>query len=675
MKRRFQWTQRRAVALLALACAALLEVLYGCAGERGVESFVDENIGEVASALTCDYVNCVAPDACHTVAASCGSSSGKCVFTALPDGTSCATGEVCSSGTCTSDCFIGNQLFAAGTVNPADSCQVCTPMTTTTSWTASATNGASCGPGLVCSTGSCVAGCYVSGTLYSSGTANPGNPCQVCTPSSSTTAWSNLADGTSCTGGDVCGGGVCLADCYIGGALYTPGAANPANACQVCMPPSSGNWVDQPDGTSCAPGELCSAGSCVAQCFIAGSWYGAGVANPADACQACVPSMATTGWSTAPDGTSCNDDDACTQTDTCQAGTCTGSNPVVCAALDSCHVAGTCDTTTGVCSNPTVANGTTCTGGVCQGGLCNNINLCTKVTCTAQDQCHVAGTCAPATGICSNPTVANGTPCNDNNPDTSNDMCTAGVCAGVDNCTVACTPVDQCHLAGTCNPTTGVCTNPNKANGTACDDGNPNTINDMCTNGVCQGVVACATVTCAAVNQCHAVGTCQASTGTCTNPNKADGTDCGAGNPQMTGYVCSGGVCGPPDPCTGVTCAASDDCHEAGTCQPSSGTCTNPAKADGAACTGGACQAGACVAGADLCAGVTCTAVDSCHEAGTCNPTTGTCSSPAKADCSSTTDYYACAAAPRDGAPPVGALIGAALALAGLSRRRRSRRA
>src|SRR5207247_9484497 len=52
------------------------------------------------------------------------------------------------------------------------------------------------------------------------------------------------------------------------------------------------------------------------------------------------------------DGTACNDGNACTQTDTCQAGACVGSNPVVCSASDQCHVAGTCDTATGVCSNP-----------------------------------------------------------------------------------------------------------------------------------------------------------------------------------------------------------------------------------------------------------------------------------------------------------------------------------
>ena len=54
----------------------------------------------------------------------------------------------------------------------------------------------------------------------------------------------------------------------------------------------------------------------------------------------------------APNGTACNDGNACTQTDTCQAGVCAGANPVVCTASDQCHVAGTCNPTTGVCSNP-----------------------------------------------------------------------------------------------------------------------------------------------------------------------------------------------------------------------------------------------------------------------------------------------------------------------------------
>src|SRR5262249_21610262 len=51
-------------------------------------------------------------------------------------------------------------------------------------------------------------------------------------------------------------------------------------------------------------------------------------------------------------GTHCDDANACTRTDTCLNNQCVGSNPIVCVALDQCHVAGVCDPASGVCSNP-----------------------------------------------------------------------------------------------------------------------------------------------------------------------------------------------------------------------------------------------------------------------------------------------------------------------------------
>ena len=80
------------------------------------------------------------------------------------------------------------------------------------------------------------------------------------------------------------------------------------------------------------------------------------------------------------------------------------------------------------------------------------------VTCTASDQCHTAGTCNPATGVCSNPAKANGTACNDGNACTQTDTCQAGACTGANP--VTCAASDQCHVAGTCNPATGMCSNP-----------------------------------------------------------------------------------------------------------------------------------------------------------------------------------------------------------------------
>ena len=41
-----------------------------------------------------------------------------------------------------------------------------------------------------------------------------------------------------------------------------------------------------------------------------------------------------------------------------------------CMPLDQCHVAGSCDATSGTCSNPSAADGTPCTGGACFGGVC-----------------------------------------------------------------------------------------------------------------------------------------------------------------------------------------------------------------------------------------------------------------------------------------------------------------
>jgi hypothetical protein len=68
--------------------------------------------------------------------------------------------------------------------------------------------------------------------------------------------------------------------------------------------------------------------------------------------QQCATTLApgTCGTHT-PNGTACNDGSSCTQTDTCQAGVCVGSNPVVCGAIDECHTAGVCDPIAG-CSNP-----------------------------------------------------------------------------------------------------------------------------------------------------------------------------------------------------------------------------------------------------------------------------------------------------------------------------------
>ncbi len=114
---------------------------------------------------------------------------------------------------------------------------------------------------------------------------------------------------------------------------------------------------------------------------------------------------------------------------------------------------------------------------------------CFGVTCTALDQCHDVGVCDHATGACSSPARVDGTGCNDDNANTVGDVCTGGVCAGVDYCIgVICSALDQCHEAGVCDHATGICSNPASTDGTACSDGNACTQTDTCQAGVCRSL-------------------------------------------------------------------------------------------------------------------------------------------------------------------------------------------
>jgi hypothetical protein len=229
-------------------------------------------------------------------------------------------------------CLIGGTTYSVGTVNPTDPCQVCTVASSST-WS-NEPDGTYCGvtqrsvadrgsTGYVCSSGLCANDCFISSTLYTSGTANPSNACQLCTPSSSYSGWSNASDGTACAAGQVCSSGTCVSDCFIGGTLFPAGTVNPSNPCQLCTPGSSTTtWSSEPNGTACGAGEVCSSGSCVADCFIGGTLYTSGAANPSNACQHCTPASSTTTWSNASDGTSC-------ATGVCSSGTCAASTLTV----------------------------------------------------------------------------------------------------------------------------------------------------------------------------------------------------------------------------------------------------------------------------------------------------------------------------------------------------------
>ncbi len=121
----------------------------------------------------------------------------------------------------------------------------------------------------------------------------------------------------------------------------------------------------------------------------------------------------------------CDDNDLCTTDSVGADGGCVNT-PIVCTASDECHSAGTCDSASGACSNPAVTDGTACNDGnactqldTCQTGTCTGAD---PVVCTPSDQCH-GSTCDTTNGTCSNAPLPDGTACNDGITCTRLDTC------------------------------------------------------------------------------------------------------------------------------------------------------------------------------------------------------------------------------------------------------------
>src|SRR2546422_911655 len=81
---------------------------------------------------------------------------------------------------------------------------------------------------------------------------------------------------------------------------------------------------------------------------------------------------------------------------------------------------------------------------------------------------QAAGHCNPATGVCTDQPLPDGTPCEDGSACTRGDACRAGTC--IAGATTPCPAPDACHDPGQCDPNTGACNGPPKVDGTPCDD-------------------------------------------------------------------------------------------------------------------------------------------------------------------------------------------------------------
>jgi hypothetical protein len=565
-------------------------------------------------ATDCDDKNPCTADVCDA------STAFKCVHKSLSDGAACDDGNACNGGeTCSAGVCKAGTALSCDDANPctADKCDIKAGCVNTavSDGTACPVSG-NCGAGGACKAGKCAAAAGPN--------CDDNNPCTADScAGGSTCAHTPIAagvacsDGNSCNGNETCdGSGACKAG-------PTPDCDD-KNPCTVdsCLTAGGCGHVAGNDGAACVVSG--AAGSCTAGACMPTTVTCTDDGNP------CTAEVVVNGVCTHPaaaDDTACNDGNLCTQKDVCKSGACTGTLPVSCTGASACTTAGTCNPATGLCAGGTPKPaGTACDdSNLCTSNdACNATGQCVGAakTCAATDVCHAAGTCDPASGQCSNPNAANGKSCDDAVKCTTGDVCTNGTCGGA--AVVCAAPADSCHSQGVCTEATGVCTNPVKADGATCSDGNACTQTDTCAAGVCKGGNP---VSCSGSGACTDAGTCNPATGACSGgAPKPNGTACNDGKTCTTGDVCTNGTCGG----SAVVCPApTDACHVQATCSEATGTCPVALAPAGTACNdGNACTQTDTCSATGVCTGanpVSCTGASACTNAGTCNPATGQC--------------------------------------------------
>jgi hypothetical protein len=188
--------------------------------------------------------------------------------------------------------------------------------------------------------------------------------------------------------------------------------------------------------------------------------------------------------------------------------------------------------------------------------------------------------------LCTYTNKVNGTSCDDSNAGTVNDVCRAGVCAGVDPCSGITCPLDQCRVNPRC--LSGECFSSNAQNGIACNDNNTLTINDKCVSGKCVGDInPCIGVSCPDM-PCKKQGACNATRGGVCEYKKVskDSDACDDGDTATTADTCVAGVCIGFNLCRNVVCS-DEVCRSQGSCDSLTGQCVYKKKNKGLVCDDG----------------------------------------------------------------------------------------
>ncbi len=417
-------------------------------------------------------------------------------------------GDACSDGNvCTINDVLNASCVCTGTFQDTDgdgTCDANDPCNNNT-------DGNPCDDGDACTTGDVLDNCVCAGTFQDTdgdGTCDANDPCN------------NNTDGDACDDGDACTTGDVLDNCVCAGIFQDADGDGTCDASDPCP-----LLADLENGDPCDDGNANTENDVVTNCICAGTLLG-------DDCEG-VPG------GPAQPGTSCDDGNACTINDLYD------PNCVCAGTFEDSDGDGICD------ANDPCDNNT-------DGDACDDGDACT--TGDVLDNCVCAGTFqdADGDGTCdaSDPCplladLENGDPCDDGNANTENDVVTNCICAGTligDDCEgvpggpaqpgTACDDNDPCTIndiydpncvcGGTFQDTDGDGTcdavDPcdNNTDGDACDDGDACTVNDALDNCVCAGTF----------EDTDGDGTCDTQDGCPTDPDKIAPGQCGCGFPD-----------------------------------------------------------------------------------------------------------------------------------------------
>lgn len=283
---------------------------------------------------------------------------------ACDDGLFCTVEDACSAGVCAGaprECEDG--VACNGASRCEEEAQRCAP------------DENQCAGSDVCDVASdtCVStceSCLIANVCVSAGSALAGNPCMVCDPARSTTAYSPSvgspcgAAATTCSAQDTCDpSGVCQANhAAVGSPCGNPASSecNGADSCDGngnCSANLASNGAACNDGQFCTAGDACQGGGCVAAralecgnlracneaagecrctgCTVGGACIAAGTPNASNPCQVCDPARSATAFSPKGEGAFCGSGEQCSATSLCRF---TGMGLVSAGFWDTCVI-------------------------------------------------------------------------------------------------------------------------------------------------------------------------------------------------------------------------------------------------------------------------------------------------------------------------------------------------